>query len=116
MEFAEEEFQLWFPVGQGDAPLEKHYEQAAYSKKVSVDEIIPFKKRIPSALIYLWNVFLELHSTRTSNGFGINRISYLEMKAWESLTGISLDPWELEVIVSLDNLFLAMHHDRFSRA
>jgi hypothetical protein len=59
------------------------------------------------AVEYLWQYFIQLSNVRTSNGFGPNGISFAEIYAWQQLTGQSLDCWELDVVLQLDQLFLA---------
>lgn len=39
---------------------------------------------------------------RTSNGFGLNPISFTEIDAWQRLSGEMLRPWELRAIRRMD--------------
>jgi hypothetical protein len=52
-----------------------------------------------------WATFLELHQTRSS-GMGIGAITYTEIDAWQRVTGIDLDPWEIVAIKALDVEFI----------
>lgn len=63
----------------------------------------------PGGADYLWRWFLELHGGRTSNGFGVNPIGWLELDAWSRLTGRRLAGWEVQAIRDLDRAFLQEH-------
>ena len=56
-----------------------------------------------------WQFFLKLHSKRSNNGFGVNPISYLEMKAFFELHEIYPTHYELELIEQFDNVALEIH-------
>jgi hypothetical protein len=49
-----------------------------------------------------------MNQMRHSGGFGISRLSS-EIVAWQQLEGIRLNPYELEVILQLDGVFVAHH-------
>lgn len=38
---------------------------------------------------------------------GLSPISYVEIKAWDDLTGAGITPNEVNIIKALDNIFLA---------
>lgn len=61
---------------------------------------------LPVLFIDVWGWFLELHSTRGSNGFGLNPISYSEIKAWSELTGRNPSPEDVRLIKMLDTVAL----------
>jgi hypothetical protein len=44
-----------------------------------------------------------LHNARGSNGFGINPISYTEIKCYFDLIDMKPDDWEITLIKSFDN-------------
>lgn len=48
-------------------------------------------------------MFIDLDSTRTSNGFGINPIQYSEMLAYFELFNIEPEDYEITAIRLLDN-------------
>jgi hypothetical protein len=52
----------------------------------------------PDGVDYLWGYFTEIDRRRTSNGFGMNPISYGELEAWTRLTGNTLSSFELEIL------------------
>ena len=62
--------------------------------------------QLPVLFVDVWYCFLELHSTRGSNGFGLNPISYSEIKAWSELTGRNPEPEDVRLIKMLDTVAL----------
>lgn len=60
----------------------------------------------PPGLDYLLAWFSELSSTRSSNGFGHNPISYAEIMAWATLTRRLPSGLEVEAIRRLDVAYL----------
>jgi hypothetical protein len=58
----------------------------------------------PRALSYLWRTFQRLRNRRTSSGFGVNPITWVDLGEFTRLTGTRLAPWEIEVIEELDIL------------
>lgn len=67
---------------------------------------------VSNLVIYLWEFFLDLNSTRQS-GMGVNAISYQEIKAWCELTKTPLSAYEIKVIKMLDRTFLE-HYNKQS--
>jgi len=49
-------------------------------------------------------MFIDLDSTRTSNGFGINPIQYSEMLAYFELFNIEPEDYEITAIRLLDSI------------
>jgi hypothetical protein len=74
----------------------------------SLDEVEQFNSDalFPDVAAHIWSSFLELHEGRTYGMSGPNPISYDIIKAWCDLTSITLSPWEIETIKSLDNLWI----------
>lgn len=60
---------------------------------------------LPPALDYLWKIYRRLRR-RTGNGFGLTPIEWPAIDAFLRHAGISLAPWEIEVIEEVDDLFL----------
>jgi hypothetical protein len=61
---------------------------------------------LPEGCEELWRIFNELHACRGSNGFGPSRITFLDLDAWQRVTGIRLMPWEVAAIRRADSAFL----------
>jgi hypothetical protein len=63
---------------------------------------------MPSGLSYLWAIFVRLSGRRGSSGSG--PITYLEIDAFQRITGTRLNGWEIEMIEALDRCYLAEWH------
>jgi hypothetical protein len=61
---------------------------------------------LPEQFAILWHDFFDLHNTRTSNGYGVNPISYTEIDAWVRLTGNDLTSEECRLIKIIDTIYL----------
>lgn len=48
-----------------------------------------------------------MSGARTSNGFGLNPLSFAEIQAWAALTGADPTPWEVSLLKRLDGVTLA---------
>ena len=72
-------------------------------------------QEIPDCVQYLWRWFWEINDSRTSNGFGFNPISYLEIEAWDRLTMKWVSPWETETIKKMDTVFREFQADNSSK-
>lgn len=62
---------------------------------------------LPKELDYLWSDFMDLSSSRSSNGFGPSRITFADIDAWQRVNGVALQPWEIDLIRAADNEFLS---------
>lgn len=60
---------------------------------------------LPMALAYLWQTYRRLRR-RKSSGFGPGPIEWPDIDAFLRLSGVSLAPWEIEVIEEIDDVFL----------
>lgn len=60
---------------------------------------------LPREGAYLWNSFIDLHSTR-GGGFGPAAITFVEIEAWSRLTASPLEPWEVSIIRAIDDAYL----------
>ena len=54
----------------------------------------------------VWGFFCELDNARSSNGFGVNPISYTEIKCYFDLMGIIPQDIEVKLIKLLDGIAL----------
>lgn len=61
---------------------------------------------LPESCYVVWKWFIDLHNARTSNGFGINPITYTEIKCYFDLVEVRPDSWELELIRRFDSIAL----------
>lgn len=62
---------------------------------------------LPPGTGYLWAIYCRLAARRGAGGFGAAPIGWVDLAAFQSLTGFRLSPWEVTVIEALDNLHLA---------
>jgi hypothetical protein len=61
----------------------------------------------PQGCEELWRIFGELHGCRGNNGFGPLRITYADIDAFQRVSGVRLQAWELDAIRRADQAFLA---------
>lgn len=57
---------------------------------------------ISDEVMYIWTWFQELNCQRTSNGFGLNPITFLEIQAWANMTHKSPTAWEISALRAID--------------
>lgn len=62
---------------------------------------------LPPEAAHVWSFFIALHRARGSNGMGPNPLSYSDIAAWSSLTGIIIRSSELEVLLDIDQAWLS---------
>lgn len=60
-------------------------------------------KELPESCNQVWKWFIDLNNSRYSNGFGVNPLSYSDIKAYIDLIGIDIEEWELHLIKRIDN-------------
>lgn len=87
--------------------LESVYRQTGFLPKELAD--IP---PMPDDLTYLWKWFLELDAARGSNGFGLNPLSYAEIKAWADLLGHKPQSWEIKAIKRFDSVRIRITNEK----
>lgn len=110
-EFARWQFKLSTAAGTKQETLRDQLEVVWKTTGVKPPELEP-----PCELNQLfydaWRFFLDLHSCRSSNGFGVNSLSYSEMKAYFELNQIEPFWYEIEAIKMFDTVFL----DEFNKS
>lgn len=62
--------------------------------------------QLPSLVSHIWSAFLMLSAGRQTAMGGMNPLSYGEIEAWSRLSGVTLEPWELDAIKLLDAEYL----------
>lgn len=62
---------------------------------------------LPPECASLWSDFLDLHSSRQAGQSGPARISFIDLDAWQRVTGAKLDAWEIDAIRGADSAFMA---------
>jgi hypothetical protein len=61
---------------------------------------------LPDPAAYVWDAFLELSSHRASSGFGPSPLSWLDLDAWQRVTGTTMTALERSWIFELDRMFI----------
>ena len=69
-------------------------------KPKELDELVD----LPNSMFHVWNYFIDLNNVRSSNGFGVNPISFTEMKSYFDLYEIVPFQYEIEAIKRLDQI------------
>lgn len=98
LEFAKNEFELSKPEKDGKT-LRSHLEAVERATRKPMERL---HKECPAHLVYLWHWFIDLSNARVPG----EPIGYKDIVAWQEITGITLTPWEAEVIRSLDISYL----------
>lgn len=111
IEFAKNELKLSEKQKDG-ATLRDHLLQVQKQTGYTPAELVEIE--VSYLVMYLWESFLELNSTRQS-GMGVNAISYSEIKAYCELTQTHFSPYEIKVIKMLDRVFLE-HYNKQSES
>jgi hypothetical protein len=55
-----------------------------------------------------------LRRRKAASGFGIPALEWPDIDAFLRNSGISLSPWELEIVEALDDVFLSVKNERKS--
>lgn len=77
-------------------------------KPKELDDVVT----LPECCYGVWKAFIDLNNARSSSGFGVNPVSYLEIQAYCNLYNTVLDEWELDLIRKFDNVVLQIHADQ----
>lgn len=105
MAFARHQFELSAPQDDGLSLIE--HLRAVERQTGKVHSLIANGPALPRGCSQLWADFIELHGSRGSTGFGAARITFADLKAWQDVRGVRLDPWELDTIRAVDDLWLS---------
>jgi hypothetical protein len=62
----------------------------------------------PELASHVWATFIELHNGRTYGMSGPHPLSFDIIKSWCDLMGVALNPWEIDTIKSLDNIWITI--------
>ncbi len=58
-------------------------------------------------LQFIWIGFIELSNARGSSGMGgVCPITFTEIYCWQQLSGVELEPWEVNTLRRIDELWL----------
>jgi hypothetical protein len=105
--FAESEFHLGERAPDG-VTYREHYESIV-RQGGKVPEPLANAPERPELLLYLWQSFCASTARRTfKHGVPVT-ISNFELQAWMTLHGTDLLPWEVKVLDSLEQAYVAYH-------
>lgn len=102
MTYARHQFMLSEPQEDGRSLFEH-----LRSMKGEPHELIANAPVLPESLVPLWDDYLDLHSSRESNGWGPRRISRADIREYAEEEGFAFDPWQRKAIRKADNAWLA---------
>lgn len=88
---------------QAGAPLRQHL-YAAW--RATGERPAALETPAAGALAYLLDWFRDAASGRQSGYVEPSALSWVELQAWQALTGTWLEPWQAAVIRRLDQLWL----------
>lgn len=81
-----------------------HMRQIQKTKGISIiEQDVP---EIPYMFELVFEIFQQLHVTRTSSGFGPNPIQFQEILAWSQLFCVGLDSFIVHLIRRLDFAYM----------
>lgn len=70
----------------------------------------------PWEIKYLWGWFIDISRGRNYSGMGAPLpISHNEIKAWQDLTKITMEKWELEAIKAIDDIKMSNDADQIKK-
>lgn len=101
-----------FVLGQPDengVPLRKHLEQVEAQTGVTPRRLqLP---EFPSVYLWHWHTYIEISQGRSQNGWGPTPLSWLDLHAWSTLSGVRLSSMDLQILRALDDVQLEVHRE-----
>lgn len=98
-----------------------HLRQLAKTKGVDPEKLVEERMEgsgaeigfdCPPELEWHFHAFLGLSRKRSGGGFGANPLAWSEVESWARLCRIELLPWEVDVLMALDEVWLEVQHGR----
>lgn len=69
------------------------------------DGQIPEEPEVPECVAHVWRWFFDLSSRRSAGMSGPAAITWGEISAWRDLCGIMTRPYEIDMLLSMDNAY-----------
>lgn len=69
----------------------------------------------PYELEAIWQVYRRIHRRRHQTGYGPGPVTFRDIRAFEKLSGISLDVFEVAILESVDDRFLQVVSEMLSK-
>lgn len=57
-------------------------------------------------LLYLYQTFLEIQGARQGTGFGVNLLTWSEIRSYCYLFNLKFEPWEVRMIKRIDAAYM----------
>ena len=70
---------------------------------------------LPDSCLNVWHWFISLNNARSNSGFGVNPISYTEIKNFFELMHIVPDEWEVNLIKAMDAVAMKQFSEDMAR-
>ena len=99
IDYAENEFSL-SKTDKDGVSVREHLEQVERQIGRKPEELKEVD--FPVSMGHVWSAFVYIHSGRTPG----HPITYQDINAWKQLTETPLEPWTVEVIKRLDNVYM----------
>lgn len=77
---------------------------SAYRQTGTMPAALADAPRLPEGCEYVWPAFLDLHRMR-GGGMGPAPITFADINAMETVTGIRLEAWEIDAIRAADGVY-----------
>lgn len=85
--------------------LREHLQALYRNTRQTPPELLP--PPLPAAAGGLLDTWNTITKSRTGNGFGPSPLTWQDIHAWQSVSGMQLTPWEAETFLDLDRAVLA---------
>jgi hypothetical protein len=95
-------------LGRGPNSLRAKLEAAARQTGKAIEELEDLVE-LPDTMTFVWRYFIDLHNSRTAGAFGINPITFSDIKAYFDLNNVVPMDWEISAIKQLDGIALRVH-------
>lgn len=96
---------------QDGATVRQHLE-AIQRQTGFTPDALAFAPPLPEGLEPLWHDFWALHSGRGNSGFGPAQITFADIDAYQRVTGVRFQPWQLDAIRRADGAYLKHYADQ----
>lgn len=104
MNFARHQFELGKQQQDGESLL-THLELVS-EKTGIIHPMLANAPPLPGGCLTLWQDFLELHHSRGSTGWGPQRITFMDLDAWQRVNRVRLSAWDIACIRKCDDIWL----------
>lgn len=96
------------PRGERGVSLFDQFEQVFKQTGKWPEEYEPLDPPLGSE--FVWDVFWELRNSSPSGFSGPERLTFLEMDAWQRLRGHKLDNLTIDILLKMDSAYMAEWH------